>query len=96
MMNTTTAPAPRSYTHPLVFLLLVIPFGAASGFLGVTIVYLLGKAGVDPVLGRVRACKLGAAPVQRRRREIPSAAISAEVPVQPSRVAYCANLKSHS
>ena len=29
--------------------LLVIPFGAASGFLGVTIVYLLGRAGVDPV-----------------------------------------------
>jgi MFS family permease len=28
---------------------LVIPFGAASGFLGVTIVYLLGRAGVDPV-----------------------------------------------
>lgn len=39
----------RHYTHPLVFLLLIIPFGAASGFLGVTIVYLLGKAGVDPV-----------------------------------------------
>ena len=31
------------------FLLLVIPFGAASGFLGVTIVYLLGRSGVDPV-----------------------------------------------
>jgi MFS family permease len=30
-------------------MLLVIPFGAASGFLGVTIVYLLGRAGVDPV-----------------------------------------------
>lgn len=49
MTTSTTAAAPRSYTHPLVFLLLVIPFGAASGFLGVTIVYLLGKAGVDPV-----------------------------------------------
>jgi MFS family permease len=45
---TATLP-PRHYTHPLVFLLLVIPFGAASGFLGVTIVYLLGRAGVDPV-----------------------------------------------
>lgn len=33
----------------MVFLLLVIPFGAASGFLGVTIVYLLGRSGVDPV-----------------------------------------------
>jgi MFS family permease len=41
--------APRHYTHPMVFLLLVIPFGAASGFLGVTIVYLLGRSGVDPV-----------------------------------------------
>ena len=41
--------SPRKYTHPFVFLLLVIPFGAASGFLGVTIVYLLGRAGVDPV-----------------------------------------------
>ncbi len=37
------------YTHPLVFLLLIIPFGAASGFLGVTIVYLLGQAGVNSV-----------------------------------------------
>lgn len=36
-------------TAALVLLLLVIPFGAASGFLGVTIVYLLGRAGVDPV-----------------------------------------------
>ena len=48
-MNSTSAAAPRPYTHPLVFLLLVIPFGAASGFLGVTIVYLLGRSGVDPV-----------------------------------------------
>jgi MFS family permease len=40
--------APRQYTHPFVFLLLIIPFGAASGFLGVTIAYLLNKAGVDP------------------------------------------------
>lgn len=40
---------PRQYTHPLVFLLLFIPFGTANGFLGVTIVYLLGKAEVDPV-----------------------------------------------
>jgi MFS family permease len=48
-MNNTLAPESRHYTHPLVFMLLVIPFGAASGFLGVTIVYLLGRAGVDPV-----------------------------------------------
>ena len=48
-MRRLITPAPRQYTHPLVFLLLVIPFGAASGFLGVTIVYLLGRAGVDPV-----------------------------------------------
>jgi MFS family permease len=45
----TSENAPRHYTHPLVFLLLVSPFGAASGFLGVTIVYLLGRSGVDPV-----------------------------------------------
>ena len=46
----STFDKPRAqYTHPLVFLLLIIPFGAASGFLGVTIVYLLGKAGVNPV-----------------------------------------------
>lgn len=52
MTNTVTSAAgsaPRQYTHPLVFLLLIIPFGAASGFLGVTIVYLLGKAGVNPL-----------------------------------------------
>jgi PAT family beta-lactamase induction signal transducer AmpG len=48
-MNSTLTKAPRRYTHPLVFLLLIVPFGAASGFLGVTIVYLLGRAGVDPV-----------------------------------------------
>ncbi len=42
------APPPRKYTHPLVFLMLIIPFGAASGFLTVTIVYLLGKSGVNP------------------------------------------------
>jgi len=47
--NTTAAPAPQPHTHPLVFLLLIVPFGAASGFLSVTIVYLLGKARVDPV-----------------------------------------------
>ena len=43
-MNTS-----HPHTHPLVFLLLIVPFGAASGFLGVTVVYLLGKAGVDPL-----------------------------------------------
>ena len=48
-MTSTLDKAPARYTHPLVFLLLIIPFGAASGFLGVTIVYLLGKAGVNPV-----------------------------------------------
>ena len=48
-MTLTSENVPRHYTHPLVFLLLVIPFGAASGFLGVTIVYLLGRSGVDPV-----------------------------------------------
>lgn len=48
-MTSTPAQAPRRTTHPIVFLLLIIPFGAASGFLGVTIVYLLGRAGVDPL-----------------------------------------------
>lgn len=48
-MTNTLAKAPRQYTHPIVFLLLIIPFGAASGFLGVTIVYLLGRAGVNPL-----------------------------------------------
>jgi MFS family permease len=48
-MTNSPRPVSRHYTHPLVFLLLVIPFGAASGFLGVTIVYLLGRSGVDPV-----------------------------------------------
>ncbi len=48
-MTSTIDNASAKYTHPLVFLLLIIPFGAASGFLGVTIVYQLGTAGVDPV-----------------------------------------------
>ncbi len=47
-MTDIFAKAPRQFTHPLVFLLLIIPFGAASGFLTVTVVYLLGKAGVSP------------------------------------------------
>lgn len=38
-----------AHTHPVVFMLLILPFGAASGFLGVTIVYLLGRAGVSAV-----------------------------------------------
>ena len=48
-MTSSHAKPARAQTHPLVFLLLIIPFGAASGFLGVTIVFLLGRAGVDPV-----------------------------------------------
>lgn len=48
-MTNTLARAPRHTTHPIVFLLLIIPFGATSGFLGVTIVYLLGRAGVNPL-----------------------------------------------
>jgi len=48
-MTNTLANAPRQYTHPLVFLLLIIPFGAVGGFLGVTIVYQLGRAGVNPL-----------------------------------------------
>jgi len=48
-MTSKLAKAQGQFTHPLVFLLLIIPFGAASGFLGVTIVYQLGAAGVDPV-----------------------------------------------
>ena len=40
---------PKQFSHPIVFLLLYIPFGACNGFLTVTIVYLLGRAGVDPV-----------------------------------------------
>jgi len=48
-MTSKLAKAQGQFTHPLVFLLLIIPFGAASGFLGVTIVYQLGTAGVDPV-----------------------------------------------
>jgi MFS family permease len=38
--------SPR-YTHPFVYLILIIPFGATSGFLGVTLAYLLKKAGVN-------------------------------------------------
>ncbi len=48
-MTSTPAIAARQYTHPLVFLLLIIPFGAISGFITVTIAYMLAKAGVDAV-----------------------------------------------
>src|SRR5438477_11156517 len=33
--------------HPAVFLFLIIPFGAMSGYLNVTVVYLLTQAGVS-------------------------------------------------
>ena len=33
-------------THPIVFLLLCTPFGAANGYLVVTLAYLLHQAGV--------------------------------------------------
>jgi MFS family permease len=48
MTNLTSIEAPKN-SHPLVYLLLIIPFGASMGFLTVTIVYLLGRAGVDAV-----------------------------------------------
>lgn len=45
MTSDVSTPLQR-YTHPFVFLILIIPFGATSGFLGVTLAYLLKKAGV--------------------------------------------------
>jgi MFS family permease len=48
-MTQFAAQAPKPFNHPIVFLLLYIPFGACSGFVSVTIVYLLGRAGVGPV-----------------------------------------------
>ena len=48
MSNLNSTEAPKN-SHPLIYLLLIIPFGASSGFLTVTIVYLLGRAGVNAV-----------------------------------------------
>src|SRR5258708_3975958 len=39
-----TKPAP---THPIVFLVLCTPFGATSGYVNVTLAYLLSHAGVS-------------------------------------------------
>jgi len=44
--------SPRQ-THPSVFLVLILPFGAMSGYLTVTIAYLLSKAGIS--VGQVAA-----------------------------------------
>ena len=38
--------APSATPHPVVFLILILPFGVMSGYLTVTIVYLLTQAGV--------------------------------------------------
>ena len=38
-------PDPRR-AHPMVFLVLILPFGAMSGYLTVAVAYLLSKAGV--------------------------------------------------
>src|SRR6266496_3997777 len=38
---------PRNVPHPAVFLFLIVPFGAMSGYLNVTVVYLLTQAGVS-------------------------------------------------
>ena len=45
-MTTDVSKPIQRYTHPFVYLILIIPFGATSGFLGVTLAYLLKKAGV--------------------------------------------------
>ena len=42
-----TSFADRGTAHPAVFLLLNVPFGAMSGYLTVTIAYLLSQAGVS-------------------------------------------------
>ncbi len=45
-MTARTASATRRGPHPFVYLLLIIPFGATSGYLSVTMGYLAGEAGV--------------------------------------------------
>jgi len=39
-------PIPKGPPHPAVFMVLIVPFGVMSGYLSVTIVYLLTQAGV--------------------------------------------------
>jgi MFS family permease len=48
-MTNEVTQTPKPLSHPIVYLLLFIPFGACNGFVTVTIVYLLGRAGVSPV-----------------------------------------------
>src|SRR5580698_6146044 len=42
-----TAPGKRSGTHPSVYAILDMPFGAVNGYLTVAIAYQLGQAGVS-------------------------------------------------
>lgn len=48
---TDTIPAsantPRSHSHPIVFMFLVLPFGVISGYISVTLAYLFGKEGIS-------------------------------------------------
>lgn len=44
----THSAGPRQ-SHPVIFLLLILPFGIMSGYLTVTVAYLLSKAGVSTV-----------------------------------------------
>ena len=46
MSTENTPPAPRG-THPIVFLFLILPFGIMSGYLTVTVAYLLSHAGIS-------------------------------------------------
>jgi MFS family permease len=41
-------PSASSAPHPAVFMVLIVPFGVMSGYLSVTVVYLLTQAGVSP------------------------------------------------
>jgi len=45
-MSTHLPSSAAHHSHPIVFLFLNVPFGAMSGFLTVTVAYLLAKAGV--------------------------------------------------
>lgn len=46
MSLSTTPGAPPRHTHPAVYMVLIVPFGAMAGYLAVAVAYLLTQAGI--------------------------------------------------
>jgi MFS family permease len=45
-MENAAPPSPPRHTHPAVYMVLIVPFGAMGGYLSVAVAYLLNQAGI--------------------------------------------------